>query len=124
MFIWRNNAGSLVFRITYGAFAILLTGDLEETGERRILENQEELDCDILKAGHHGSRFSTTEEWLLAAGPAVTLISCGRDNSYGHPHGETLERLREAGSQILLTPEQGAVTVRSDGQRFWVTGFH
>ncbi len=119
-----KNAGSLVLRLTYGDFSMLLTGDLEETGERSILENQEELNCSILKAGHHGSRFSTTEEWLAAVRPALALISCGRDNSYGHPHAETLERLREAGSQILLTAGQGAVTVHSDGQRFWVTGFH
>lgn len=118
-----KNAGSLVLRLTYGSFSMLLTGDLEETGEREILESSEELGSDILKAGHHGSRFSTTEEWLQRVQPALTLISCGQDNSYGHPHEETLERLREAGSRVLLTTEQGAITVRSDGRSFWVEGF-
>ncbi len=118
-----KNAGSLVLRLTYGSFSMLLTGDLEETGEREILESLEELGSDILKAGHHGSRFSTTEEWLQRVQPALTLISCGQDNSYGHPHEETLERLREAGSRVLLTTEQGAITVRSDGRSFWVEGF-
>ena len=122
-FYTDKNAGSLVFRLSYGSFSMLLTGDLEETGEREILENQEELCCDILKAGHHGSRFSTTEEWLQRVQPALTLISCGQDNSYGHPHEETRERLKEAKSRILVTTEQGAITVRSDGKSFWVEGF-
>ena len=118
-----KNAGSLVFRLSYGEFSMLLTGDLEETGEKEILQREMDVACDILKAGHHGSRFSTTKEWLAAVHPQLTLISCGEDNSYGHPHEETLERLRDAGSQVLVTVEQGAITVRSDGERFQIEGF-
>lgn len=117
-----KNAGSLVLRLSYGEFSMLLTGDLEETGEREILQREVDTDCDILKAGHHGSRFSTTEEWLTAAHPRLTLISCGEDNSYGHPHEETLERLQEAGSQILVTTKEGAVTIYSDGKGFRAEG--
>lgn len=118
-----RNAGSLVFRLTYGEFTMLLTGDLEETGEREILENGAEIQCDILKAGHHGARSSTTEEWLEKAQPKLALISCGRDNSYGHPHGETLERLEKAGCRFLLTAGQGAVTIHSDGTSFQAAGY-
>ena len=81
------------------------------------------IKCDILKAGHHGSKFSTTEEWLKEVQPKLTLISCGEDNSYGHPHEETLERLERAGSERLLTMEQGAVTIHSNGVHFWVEGY-
>ena len=118
-----RNAGSLVFRLTCGGFSMLLTGDLEETGEREILKAGMDIKCDILKAGHHGSKFSTTEEWLKEVQPKLTLISCGEDNSYGHPHEETLERLERAGSERLLTMEQGAVTIHSNGVHFWVEGY-
>lgn len=118
-----KNAGSLVLRLSYGEFSMLLTGDLEEMGEREILQREGEVTCDILKAGHHGSRFSTTEEWLTAAHPRLTLISCGEDNSYGHPHEETLERLQEVGSQVLVTTREGAITIYSDGKNFHAEGF-
>lgn len=118
-----KNAGSLVLRLSYGEFSMLLTGDLEETGEGEILQREGEVTCDILKAGHHGSRFSTTEEWLTAAHPRLTLISCGEDNSYGHPHEETLERLQEVGSQVLVTTREGAITIYSDGKNFHAEGF-
>lgn len=118
-----KNAGSLVLRLSYREFSMLFTGDLEETGEKEILEGGENISCHILKAGHHGSQFSTTEAWLEKASPKLTLISCGQDNSYGHPHAEALERLKKAGSGILITAEQGAITVRSDGKTFWAQGY-
>lgn len=118
-----KNAGSLVLRLSYGEFSMLLTGDLEETGEREILQREKEIACDILKVGHHGSRFSTTEEWLKMVQPRLTLISCGENNSYGHPHKETLERLWETGSQTLVTTREGAITIYSDGKSFRAEGF-
>lgn len=118
-----RNAGSLVFRLTYGEFSMLLTGDLEETGEREILKNGAEIQCDILKAGHHGARSSTTEEWLEKAQPKLALISCGQNNAYGHPHRETLERLEKADCRFLLTAGQGAVTIHSDGTSFQAAGY-
>ena len=118
------NAASVVLRLTYGEFSMLLTGDLEKEGEEKILEYGGGLSCDILKAGHHGSSTSTSEEWLEAVSPELTLISCGKDNSYGHPHEETLERLQEAESQILITMEEGAIGIRSDGTGFRVAALN
>ena len=118
-----SNGMSLVFYITYGKFSLMLTGDLEEEGEKEILKNYPVKKCRVLKAGHHGSRTSTTEAWLEAVRPELTLISCGADNSYGHPHRETLERLRGAGSRVCLTKRQGAITLHSDGKTFRAEGF-
>lgn len=118
-----KNASSVVLRLLYEDFSMLLTGDLEKEGEEEILEREAVLDCDVLKAGHHGSHTSSSEEWLAAVSPALTLVSCGKDNSYGHPHAETLERLLRAGSQVLVTKDVGALTIRSDGNGFRVFAF-
>ena len=66
----------------------------------------------VLKVAHHGSAYSTPEELLTMLKPVYTVISCGKDNVYGHPHEETLQRLKAVGSYILTTPEEGAITVR------------
>ncbi len=125
------NVASVVLAVTYEDFSVLLTGDLEEAGEEEILMREEknggkewpEKGFSILKAGHHGSKTSGSEAWLRVVKPYLTLISCGKDNSYGHPHKEALERLISAGSRILQTTECGAITVKSDGQEFRVQGF-
>ena len=78
---------------------------------------------DILKTAHHGSGNSTKEEWLARVNPRIALISCGEKNSYGHPHEELLERLKNQGCRIYLTPRDGAVTVQSDGEFYEVTKF-
>ncbi len=118
-----RNAASLVLSLTYKDLRILLTGDLEGEGERRVLE--QEL-CDgyhILKVAHHGSQYSTEEEWLSRVRPVVGLISCGEENSYGHPHKELLERLEQRGCRIYMTPRDGAVTIKSDGSSYEVETF-
>lgn len=121
-----TNAASVTMRFTYKKFSILMTGDLGVEGEKKILNSGEtgnSLNCEILKAGHHGSKTSSSEEWLSAVSPVCTLISCGKENPYGHPHQETLERLEKAGSSIMTTADCGAITVRSDGQEFRVEVF-
>ena len=125
------NVASVVLSLTYGDFSVLLTGDLEEAGEQEILAREEKkggkewpkTGYSILKAGHHGSKTSGSEAWLAAVRPKLTLISCGKDNSYGHPHRETLERLEAADSAVLQTTECGAILVNSDGKDFRVRGF-
>ncbi|MCD8329976.1 MAG: ComEC/Rec2 family competence protein [Lachnospiraceae bacterium] len=105
-----NNA-SLVLSLQSGDFSALFTGDLGEEGEERWLQRATTGDYTLLKAGHHGSRTSSGEAFLELVSPEITVISCGKDNSYGHPHAETLARLTAAGSVIYTTPECGAVTV-------------
>ena len=117
-----GNAASLVLAASWDSFDMLLTGDVEGEGERLLTERLTQT-YDVLKVAHHGSRNSTSEEFLAAAGPSVALISAGRDNRYGHPHEETLERLTGAGAHVFETARGGAVTVRTDGRRMTVTTF-
>ncbi|MDE7114009.1 MAG: DNA internalization-related competence protein ComEC/Rec2, partial [Acetatifactor sp.] len=94
--------------------SLMLTGDVEGEGERELLrelQNQGIRDVTLLKAAHHGSRNSTKEELLEQLSPALAVISCGRSNRYGHPHPELLQRLLECDTQILQTPQSGAVTL-------------
>lgn len=125
------NVASVVLALSYGDFSVLLTGDLEEAGEQEILEREQKNSekvwppdgFTILKAGHHGSKTSSSKAWLGKVKPRLTLISCGKDNSYGHPHKEALERLEAAGSKILQTTECGAIIVESNGKNFQVHAF-
>ena len=123
------NSGSAVVAMRVGGYAFLLTGDLEAEGEAQAIQEIREHaaffeGCSlILKAAHHGSATATTEAFLGAVRPAVSIISCGRNNRYGHPAAETLERLERAGSEIFLTPQDGAVTVTVRGKRCRVETF-
>ena len=106
-------------------FSLLLTGDVEASGEAEILSACPELisGCTILKTAHHGSDTSTTQEFLNAASPQAALISCGKDNSYGHPHEEVLSRFRSAHIPVFITAECGAITVREKDGRVTVETF-
>ncbi|MCI8417295.1 MAG: DUF4131 domain-containing protein [Lachnospiraceae bacterium] len=120
----NRNAASLVLSLEYKSLRVLLTGDLEGKGEARVLEQKELLGSyDILKVAHHGSQYSTGEEWLSQVRPVVGLISCGEENSYGHPHRELLHRLKERGCHTYMTPRDGAITIKSDGSSFEVETF-
>lgn len=121
------NEYSTVLHVNYGAFEALFTGDLEGDGERLVQEKMREIcgkgGIELLKVAHHGSRNSTGAEFLNTVSPALSVISCGKDNRYGHPHSELLERLSMCGTVIYRTPEDGAVTVWTDGERVRVSGF-
>ena len=114
-----TNEYSTVLRLRYGQFSALFTGDLEGEGEELVTKRmgtaQERIT--LLKVAHHGSGNSTSEEFLSAIKPGIAVICAGRDNSYGHPHEETLNRLAGQGCRILQTPESGAVTVSVKGDR-------
>ena len=120
----RNDA-SLVLRYKEEDFSVLFTGDLETEGEEYLLsEKREEIEnCRILAVGHHGSSGSTSREFLRRVSPDLALISCGRNNSYGHPSQETLDRLREAYVFVFRTDESGAVEVRPQGRQLAVSGY-
>jgi len=115
-----ENNDSLVLRARHGRHAFLLTGDAERQVENRLTLEPEQLRADVLKAGHHGSRTSTTPWMAEAVRPLFTVISAGQDNRFGHPHPETLERLAAQGSHVLRTDRDGLVTVRTDGRRLTV----
>lgn len=120
-----TNAYSTVLCLEYGQFSALFTGDLEGEGETLVTEllcvaqaaNGLTGNISLLKVAHHGSKNSSSEAFLSAVNPQIAVISAGRDNSYGHPHRETLKRLEKQGCSIWQTPEDGAVTVRVRGQR-------
>ncbi len=111
-----NNNDSLVLRITYGQRSFLLTGDLERAEEHRLLDSGRFLPADVLKVGHHGSRTSTTQEFLDAISPSLAVVSVGYENSFGHPHPDVLARLEARHSTVLRTDLSGLATVRTDGK--------
>lgn len=111
----NENAYSLVFLMKYESFEALFTGDVEGEGEEElihVLQKEVQAPIDVLKVAHHGSRYSTSEEFLSLTHPKVSVISCGENNSYRHPHRETLERLAAFNSQVLVTSDNGAVTLK------------
>lgn len=110
------NASSVGILVEHGENRFLLTGDAEEEAEEDILENGIDISADVYKAGHHGSKTASTEEFLNAVNPEYAVISCGEGNSYGHPHAEVLNRFRSMGIDVFRTDEQGTVVAVSDGR--------
>lgn len=117
------NEYSLVAKLTVGEKSFLFTGDSSEQAEADMIEAGEDLKADVLKIGHHGSSTATTEAFLQAVNPQVAVISCGKDNSYGHPHEETMQRLQEKAMTIYRTDEDGTILATCDGISIeWQTG--
>lgn len=115
------NNGSIVLRVSYGETAFLFTGDNEEAGEATLLETvaAEKLECDFLKAGHHGSANATGKELLAAATPLHVAVSCGAGNSYGFPDEAVLARLRAEGAVCHRTDTEGDLRYCSNGNDVW-----
>lgn len=114
------NDSSIVLKWTYGDFDMITTGDVEEAGEKNILDNALAGNVEVLKCAHHGSVSSSSQSWLETVRPAITLISCGENNKYGHPHQETLEKLDKIQSRYYISHETGAVTLQTDGRQMAV----
>ena len=113
------NNESVVGRLTFGAFSMMFTGDAEADEEKGIVANySSELKSNILKAGHHGSKTSSSAAFLRAVKPEAALISCGIGNDYGHPHKETMKKFQAMKLQIFETDKNGTITVTSDGQTY------
>lgn len=112
------NDTSLVLRVDYPDFSALLTGD----ATLEVEEHLENVDVDVLKVGHHGSKGSSGEAFLERVSPEVALISSGASNRYGHPAQEALERLSNAGAVIYRTDEQGTLVVRNTPAGIAITG--
>ena len=112
------NNRSLVTRLEYGRFAVLLPGDIEAPIEDLLVAQGAVQPCLVLKAAHHGSCTSTTPSFLDAVAPEVVVISVGADNEFGHPCDGVLERL--AGLQVYRTDEDGTIELVTDGSQYWV----
>jgi competence protein ComEC len=112
------NLASTVLLARIGKVRVLLTGDAEGPEERWLLERDPSLlAADILKVAHHGSRTSTTPEFLAAVQPRLALVSVGAHNAYGLPNADVMQRLHDAGAQVLRTDRAGTIVVRTDGER-------
>ena len=113
-----RNEDSMVLLLEYGNFRMLFTGDLEGAAEKKLAASGADLHADVLKVGHHGSSNGSSEEFLEAVSPRFAVISCGKNNRYGHPSDETLGRLDQEDAAVFRTDECGAVTFRTDGEQY------
>lgn len=113
-----TNNNSVVSQLVYGNFEALFTGDIEKSAENKLISAGVNLNSDILKIAHHGSKTSTSDVFLRAVNAILAVIEVGKDNSYGHPHREVLERLKNL--NILQTGKDGDIKILSDGEKFFV----
>jgi len=117
------NNNSLVFRLEYGAFRMLFTGDAGAETERRLLASGLDVRATVLKVGHHGSAYGSTPDFVRAVGASDAVISVGRDNLFGHPAASTLATLHAAGMTLHRTDRNGSVAVTTDGKHVAVADF-
>lgn len=118
-----GNAGSLVLSVVFGEFSMLCTGDVEAEGETALTKRLAGQDFNVLKVAHHGSKNSSSETFLKMICPEIALISAGENNSYGHPHEETLARLLIIGCKVFETTKNGAITIETDGNSLTIDRF-
>ena len=117
----ETNTASVVGRLTYGETSFLLTGDSPSEIETYLVNlDAESLSADVLKAGHHGSKTSTSDRFVAVVNPELAIISAGRDNRYGHPHQVVLDTLARYGVSVLNTANQGVINLLSDGRQIVV----
>ena len=117
----ETNTGSIVLQVVYGDTEVMLTGDSPQAIEKYLVSlDGTDLESDVLKAGHHGSRTSSSEEFVHAVNPHLAIISAGRNNKYGHPHQEVIDLFKKLGIEIKSTQNLGTITVLSDGEKVWV----
>lgn len=109
------NNWSAVVKISFGETEFLFTGDAEELVEEQLVQTNANVKADVLKVGHHGSSTSSSMAFLRAVKPKIAVIECGKDNEYGHPHYETIQRLERIGAKIYRTDLDGTVVITSDG---------
>lgn len=115
-----TNNGSVTMHVVYGKTSFMLTGDLPSPVEDWLVQldgSDGELPTDVLKAGHHGSKYSTDDAWLAALHPSMVAISAGLNNPYGHPNPETIGRIKNEGATIYSTLGKGTIHFVSDGAK-------
>ncbi|MCI9064143.1 MAG: hypothetical protein HFJ17_06035 [Clostridia bacterium] len=118
------NNNSLVCKLMYKNFSVLFTGDIQKIAENAILQkyqNTKVLRATIMKVAHHGSKSSSTEEFLREVNPKIVLIGVGKNNKFGHPNSDALERLIKRGSKVFRTDENGEITIQINKERkIWI----
>ncbi|MBX7174313.1 MAG: ComEC/Rec2 family competence protein [Pyrinomonadaceae bacterium] len=119
---WENNE-SIVLRIIYGETSFLLTGDAEKEAENAMLQTPESLKANVVKAGHHGSRTSSTQNFIAATKAKLTIISVGKESPFGHPHEEVVERWKNSGAKVMTTGENGTISIISDGKSLRIENY-
>ncbi|RHK25948.1 DNA internalization-related competence protein ComEC/Rec2 [Ruminococcus sp. AF46-10NS] len=117
------NEEAMVMELTYGDFRMLFTGDIGADTEKKLLSAGCLNDIDCLKVGHHGSGYSSSEEFLKKVKPELSIISCSSTNTYGHPSPETVKRLKDCGSQIEYTMKNGAIILETNGKNLRIRRF-
>ena len=110
-----NNNSSIVSKLVYKNFELLLTGDIEKSVENKLIKEKVNLTADVIKIAHHGSKTSTSEAFLKAVNAIMAVIEVGKDNKYGHPHQEVLDRLKNL--IVLQTGIEGNIQLLTDGER-------
>ena len=118
LFVDKNyeeiNDSSIVLKIYYGDTSLIITGDASYNVENKLLEK--DLSSDVLRVGHHGSRYASSAKFLHEVNPKYSIISVGKDNEYGHPHKVTLDKLNRINSKIYRTDEDGTIIMTSNGK--------
>ncbi|HEX5833548.1 MAG TPA: ComEC/Rec2 family competence protein [Pyrinomonadaceae bacterium] len=109
------NANSIVLRLDYGSFSLMLAGDAEEQTEHRLMTKELDLKSRVLKIGHHGSKYASSEDFLQRVKPEIAIVSCGAWNRYGHPAQSVLDRLRAANVKLYRTDLHGEITITTRG---------
>ncbi|WP_446898540.1 ComEC/Rec2 family competence protein [Clostridium sp. LBM24168] len=112
-----TNNYSVVLKITYGNTRFLFTGDAEKESEQEMIDKNYDLSADVLKVGHHGSSSSTSQKFLDRVNPTTAVISCGKNNKYGHPTKKIVNRLKKKKIQIYRTDVDGDIVLKSDGNK-------
>jgi len=117
------NDEGVVARLEYGDISFLLTGDITAGGETDLIQTRQPIKSTVLRVGHHGSRTSTTQQFLDAVDPALAIVTTGIKNQFGHPHEDVIERLESHlnSESIFGTRNNGTLTVTTNGERVWVT---
>src|SRR5258706_1097939 len=112
-----SNEASIVIRMVYGGFSVLFTGDMDSANELALVDSGLLKKTEVLKVSHHGSKYSSAQEFLEVVRPKMAVISVGARNTYGHPNGDVLIRLETVGAKIMRTDKMGTVEVASDGKK-------
>lgn len=111
----NTNDASIGIKMVHGSNSYVMCGDAGAASEKLMTQSGIDIEADVLKCGHHGSSTSTSEQFLRQVNPTYAVISCGKENKYGHPHQEVLSRLQEDDVQIYRTDEMGTIVAEDDG---------